>query len=74
MSKRVCVMHAGEETLRILCDTDDCMCFVHVPIRAGMDGGAGSHEWSGCMYVLDILTKYAGTAGQSINELLSLNR
>ena len=74
LSKRVCVRHAGVETVRINCDTVDCMCFVRVPIREGKAGGAESHTWRGCMYVLDVLGKYAGTTGISIEAVLSLNR
>jgi len=72
--KRICVKHAGAETpLRILCVGSDCACFVYVPIREGKEGGAESHEWSGCMYVLAELRKYA-EMGMSIDKVLSRNR
>jgi len=74
LEKRVCVRHAGEEPLRILCIGDDCMCFVRVPIREGKEGGAESHMWRGCMYVLRELKGYAAVVGRSIDELLSMNR
>lgn len=74
LSKRVCVKHAGVKTVPILCNTDGCMCFVRVPIREGKAGGAESHTWCGCMYVLKILAECAGTSGHSLDTLLSLNR
>ena len=74
LNKRVCVNHAGVKTLRVHCDTVDCMCFVRVPVRAKEVGGAESHVWSGCMYVLDELRKYAEATGINIESLLSLNR
>lgn len=72
--KRICVKYVGAETpLRIPCETDSCACFIRVPIREGKEGGAESHEWSGCMYVLAELRKYA-EIGISIDKVLSLNR
>jgi len=73
-TKRVCVKHASVEPLRILCVGDDCACFVRVPIRVGKEGGAESHQWVGCMYVLDELRKCAETMSMSMDILLSLNR
>ena len=72
--KRVCVRHAGVKTLRVHCDIDSCMCWVRVPIRKGKVGGSESHIWSGCMYVLDELRKYAEATGINVESLLSLNR
>ena len=73
-SKRVCVMHAGEETLRILCDTVYCMYFVNVPMREGKAGGVESHTWRGCLLVLNVLAECAKTSGISLDEVLALNR
>jgi len=73
-SKRVCVRHVGEETLRVLCDGDGCACFVRVPIRKGKEGGAESHVWRGCMYVLHELRYVADALGVLFDEVLSMNR
>ena len=72
--KRICVRHIGEKTLRIHCDGEGCACFVRVPIREGKEGGAESHMWSGCMYVLHELRGYAVDVNMPIDELLSMNR
>lgn len=74
LDKRVCVRHAGVETLRILCDTVDCMYFVRVPMREGKVGGSESHTWRGCLLVLNVLAECAKTSGLPIDTLLAMNR
>jgi len=74
LDKRVCVKHAGVKVTRVLCDTDGCMCFVHVPIKVGAVGNPEMNEWHGCVYILEFLRRYAKTTGISPDVLLNMNR
>ena len=79
--KRWCGLHAGSGVIGVRCLGFGCVGFVRVPIRKGKVGGAESHEWRGCVYVLEVLARCANVAVESpqdrrgfMDVVLSLNR
>ena len=79
--KRWCVFHSGSGVIGVRCLGFGCVGFVRVSIRKGKVGGSESHEWRGCMYVLEELRKYVDVAVESsqgrrefMDVVLSLNR
>jgi len=79
--KRWCGLHAGSGVIGVRCRGFGCVGFVRFPIRKGKVGGAESHEWRGCIYVLKELCKYVESAVESSEDrrelmdvVLSLNR
>lgn len=74
-TERYCVLYAGtSDVIAVHCRGFGCVAFVRVPIRKYKVGGAESHEWQGCMYVLKPLCSYAKASGVSLGTVLSMNR
>jgi hypothetical protein len=72
-TERYCFLYTGSD-VAVHCRGFGCMCFVRVPIRRYKVGGSESHEWRGCMYVLEVLAEVAKVSGISLDLLLSVNR